>query len=392
MFHRLGAPFIRQVLADFRAGRLTWSQACAQLELSRSQFYAHYHSYLEACAQAPEALWTPGGSGGDHAPDWPVEVQALLRKRLSSHPPASYSFAASEALRLHQFRLDRAQVRHWAIVEGLAHRQPPPGPPMAFKRWQCARVGELWQLDATPHAWFTPSKTLWPMLNMLDDCSRLFVGSHIYEREILPAYLDFLPRAFREHGLPLVLYVDYHSLFFTHMPESLTQLGQALGFYGVSFKYAPTPQAKGKIERAHLYWQSRLPAYFASEHIRELATANAHVEQLRQHHNEHETHRELQMTPRRAHQVAVQEQRSLLRPAPVCPWWPYVWSVRTSIKIAPDGRVPVGTHRQRVSAPPGSRAILCHHPSGHYSVLAQAPNVQAKPQLLFSNLPKPPSS
>lgn len=105
------------------------------------------------------------------------------------------------------------------------------------------------------------------MLNMLDDCSRLFTASKIYEREILLSYFDLLPRAFVDFGLPLALYVDYHSLFFTATTDALTQLGWALSFYGVTLRYAPTPQAKGKVEREHQYWQKRLPAYFASEQI-----------------------------------------------------------------------------------------------------------------------------
>ena len=56
---------------------------------------------------------------------------------------------------------------------------------------------------------------------------------------------------FQSTGLPLCLYVDYHSFFFTHTPEAHTQLATALRFYGVSLRFAPTPQAKGKIERWH---------------------------------------------------------------------------------------------------------------------------------------------
>ena len=66
--------------------------------------------------------------------------------------------------------------------------------------------------------------------------------------ETLLAHFDFLSRAFQAHGLPLALYVDYHSFFFTHIPDAFTQLGAALHFYGVALRYAPTPQAKGKIE------------------------------------------------------------------------------------------------------------------------------------------------
>ena len=43
------------------------------------------------------------------------------------------------------------------------------------------------------------------MLNMLDDCSRLFVGSKLYDRELLLSYLDFLPAAFLAYGRPLQL-------------------------------------------------------------------------------------------------------------------------------------------------------------------------------------------
>jgi hypothetical protein len=380
---------IRHVLAQFRASRLKAAQATQRLGLSRARFYKLYADYLRACATHQESNWTAGVSGGDHAASWPAEVLALLRKRLSSRPPASYSFAASEVLRLCDFKLDRAQVRRWAIQNKLAHPSATPTPRAAVKRWQRSQIGELWQLDATPHRWFPGSRQAWPMLNMLDDCSRVFVASKLYQQETLLAYLDFLPATFLQYGLPLELYVDYHSFFFSNTPEALTQLGWALHFYGVSFRYAPTPQAKGKVEREHYFWQLRLPAFFASEAISTLEQANPHIQALRCHRNEHEIHRELQMTPNRAWDKARAEGRSVLRPVPRCPWWPYVWSLRVWIRVGSDGRVPIGTQRLRVNSSVGSRLLLCHHPSGHHSVLSASPNHQTLPVVLFSDLPKP---
>jgi len=104
------------------------------------------------------------------------------------------------------------------------------------------------------------------MINMLDDCSRVFTGSKIYPSENLLAYFDLLPAAFVEGGLPLELYVDFHSLFFTHTPQALTQLGRALHFYGVTFRYAPTPQAKEFVSYCTLSVRSKTatePAAFA---------------------------------------------------------------------------------------------------------------------------------
>ena len=120
------------------------------------------------------------------------------------------------------------------------------------------------------------------------------------------------PAAFQAHGLPLALYVDYHSFFYTHNPEAFTQLGEALHFYGVDLRYAPTPQAKGKVERRHDYWQKRLPPLLAADQIVELDGANHLLDQLLPHVNQHEIHRELGTTPYAARQQALR--RKTFRP------------------------------------------------------------------------------
>jgi hypothetical protein len=144
-----------------------------------------------------------GTSGGDHTAAWPKPVTDLVKKRLACSPPCSSSFAASQALCLHSFKLDRSQVRHWAIQNGLAHATPPQRPHAPVRRWQRSQIGELWPLDASPHRWFPACSLDFPMLNMLDDCSRVFVGSKLYDRELLLSYLDFLPAAFLSYGRPL---------------------------------------------------------------------------------------------------------------------------------------------------------------------------------------------
>jgi hypothetical protein len=387
LIHRHAPSFIRDVLDTFRQRKLTATQAADQLGVSLSRLYTLATAYLRARAKNQGSLWLPGRSGGNHAAPWPQPVLVLLDKRLNCSPPCPYSFVASEALRLHNFKLDRAQVRRWALQNHLAHAVPPKKVRAAVRRWQRQRIGELWQLDASPHRWFPASNIAFPMLNLLDDCSRLFTGSKLYERELLLAYFDFLPAAFLAHGRPLQLYVDYHSFFFTRDPDALTQLGWALKFYDISLRYAPTPQAKGKVEREHQFWQGRLPPYFASEKITEIEAANPHIDALRAHHNAQEVHRELGQTPQRAWDQARKENRSALRPTPHCPWWHYVWSVRTPLSIGSDGRVPIGTQRLRIERPPGSKVVLCLHPDGHHSVLAAPPDPQQKPVLLFTNRP-----
>jgi len=385
IIHRLAPPLVRHILSRFRLGELSAPAAALELQLSKSRFYELYSDYLQACAQRRTEQWVPGCSGGDHQPDWPVGVAELLRKRLSSKPPSSYAFAAEEAHRLFNFRLSRATVRRFALAEDLA-AEPPSKLKAPVKRWQRSQIGELWQLDATPHRWFPHISQNFPFLNLLDDCSRLHLNAKIYASENLLAYLDLLPAAFLAHGLPLEIYVDYHSIFFSHVNS--TQLGEALRFYGVSFRYAPTPQAKGKIERDHQTWQDRLPALFACEEITDLSPANELIVKLLVHRNVHETHRELGMTPQRAWDKAREENRSVLRRVPTCPWWPFVWSQRSGIQVGPDKRIQIGTISLRVEASPGTWLILCSHTSGHQSVLQHHPKPDTKPVIIFTNLPK----
>jgi len=366
----------------FRRGVIKAEDAAEELEISARRFRQLYGEYLEACAHGSSAQWTPGRSGGGHRRTIPREVAELWRKLLGAKPPAPYGFAASEALRLHDVVVDRALVRRWAMEHGLAHPAGPRPEPAAVRRWQCEQVGALWQLDASPHRWFGSDEDLVPLLDMVDDCSRLITGTRLYPKECIMAYLDFLPRAFERYGLPVALYVDYHSFFFTHIPENLTYLAETLRLCDISLRYASTAQAKGKIERQHLFWQNRLPSYFAAEGIHDTVRGNEHIEPLREHHNHRELHRELQMTPQTAWDRAVQEGRSVLRPFRPDPWWPYIWSVRSAVKVGIDGKVPAGRLRLPVHAHLGARLWHCQHADGSISILANSPGEGGRPVVL----------
>lgn len=146
----------------------------------------------------------------------------------------------------------------------------------------------------------------------------------------------------------------------------------------IALCYAP-PQAKGKIERRHDGWQKRLPPLLAADHIRELEGANRLLDQLLPHVNQHEIHRELGTTPPAARAQALAEKRSVLRPVPPCPWWPFVWSQQTRVRVGADGKVPVGSQRQALDAPPRSTVICGLRPDGDIYYLRHAPNPKAKP-------------
>lgn len=391
--NRLGVAHARDTMMQFVTGAITRDQAMESLQIGRSRLYEMRTSYLAARAAGKVDEWMPGHSGGNHLSPWPDEVQRFLGRVLR---PAggvrrySYAFAAAEVGRKFGHRLDRGQVRHWANEQGIKIAVPRPRPPAHVRRWQRKAVGELWQLDATPDRFLGNGTPTLCLIDMLDDCSRMQVGCRLYARECVPSYLALFYGAFTRFGLPLEIYVD-KAQFFRNEDGGLTQLGKRLNFYDISFTFANSPEAKGKIERVHIVWQDRLPAYFEREGIgveTPVEELNEHVAKLVDYRNCFEEHREIHMSPEAAWNLAISEGRNKLRAIPQDGWWEFVWSEWSRVTVGPRGRVVVEDRFCPTECANGTKVWLCRHVGGTFSVLHNKPEHGAHPIILFSNNPR----
>lgn len=383
---RLGLPHVIDVLEQFCGGACSAEQACESLGIGKTRLYELRGGYLRARAAGAAPSWRPGVSGGDRAAPWDGRVTDFLRAAVAGG--YNYSFAASEADRLFGVVLARSQVRRWAIREGVSPAPKEPRLPAHLRRWQRQAVGELWQLDATPDRWFGGGEPAYPLLDMLDDCSRMQVGCAVYRNENVPAYLHFFHGAFLQYGLPLEIYVDHAGIFEGNKEGSATRVAERLKFYDVSFVFANTPESKGKVERIHQVWQDRLPPYFALNGLTpssDLQEVNGHIGALREHRNRREKHRELGMVPQDAWDRATAEGRNKLRPVPKEPWWDYVWSSWYPVTAASGGRVQFRLDSFPTQAAAGTRAVLCEHLDGKVSILKERPQKGSLPIVLFSN-------
>lgn len=391
--NRLGVAHVRDTMEQFVAGAMTRQQAMESLQVGRSQLYALRMSYLAARAGGRSDSWVPGSSGGNHMPTWPEDVQAFLRRALWPGGDAkrcTYAFAASEVGRRFNYPVDRSQVRHWAIAHHLQLADHRPRPPAHVRRWQRRAVGELWQLDATPDYFLGRENPPLTLIDMLDDCSRMQVGGRLYAHETVASYLDLFYWAFNRYGLPLEIYVDKAS-FFRKDDGTLTQLGKRLKFLDISFVFANSPEAKGKIERLHQVWQERLPAYAAVEGITgttPMDDVNDHLACLIDYRNGFETHRDLGDTPLHAWDRAVSEGRCKIRQPPRDGWWELLWSEWKGVVIGRRGRLIVGDTLCTTECANGTRAWCCRHLDGTVSLVLNKPEKERGPRIVFSNNPK----
>ncbi len=92
-------------------------------------------------------------------------------------------------------------------------------------------------------------------------------------RETTEGYLGVLERYVAEHGAPLALYSDRHSIFTKH--DSEDQFERALLQLGIESICAHSPQAKGRVERLFQTLQDRLCKAMRLAGISNMNDANA---------------------------------------------------------------------------------------------------------------------
>lgn len=390
---RLGVAHVRDTLSQLVAGEIDRFQAMESLQISQSRLYAIKDSFLKAQAQGRGEEWVPCASGGNHMPNWPKQVHEFLYKVLGpdgKNRRYTYAFAASELGRQFNFPVDRSQVRHWAIAHHLQLADYRARPPAHIRRWERKSVGELWQLDATPDYFLGHENPPLHLIDMIDDCSRVQVGCRLYHQETIIAYLDLFYRAFSQYGLPLEIYVD-KARFFRNDQGTLTQLGKRLKFYDVSFVFANSPEAKGKIERLHKVWQDRLPAYVEREGLTRntsLEEVNDHLRHLVDYRNRYEIHRELHKAPWEVWEEKIRTGQNKLRVPPKDGWWELVWSEWEGAMIGPRGRLMVDGFSCPTECANGTRVWVCHHLNGTISLVLNKPEKNTLPKVVFTNNPR----
>lgn len=140
-----------------------------------------------------------------------------------------------------------------------------------------SRLGELVQIDGSPHAWFEDRAGKCCLIAFIDDATGGLLHACFYTVESTNAYLHSLQWHVSEHGRPVALYIDHHSIFTKHDPEDPvpTQFERAPGELNIESILAYSPQAKGRVERAFQTLQDRLVKALRLARISSIAAANA---------------------------------------------------------------------------------------------------------------------
>src|SRR6266446_2840283 len=184
------------------------------------------------------------------------------------------------------FSLSRETLRRLLRQHGLGSPRKRRAPAHRQRRVRSARLGELVQLDGSPHDWLEGRGPQLTALGMQDDATGKILAAQFFPAETTFGYLCLLRQLLRRFGVPLAFYGDHSGVFVRNddhwtVEEQLagkrqpTQFGRALNQLGVTFIAANSPQAKGRVERLWGVLQDRLTSELRLAKAADIDSANA---------------------------------------------------------------------------------------------------------------------
>lgn len=173
---------------------------------------------------------------------------------------------AAEKLEREGYVIDHETLRLWLLAEGKWQRQRKRSP-YRQRRERREQFGDLVQMDGSFHHWFGPDYPEGCLIEMIDDATGIRL-SLMAKEETTEACLRPLWQWVERYGIPKALYTDKKNVFITNRPATLeeqlageepkTAFGKACAKLDIAIIPANSPQAKGRVERAHGVAQDRL--------------------------------------------------------------------------------------------------------------------------------------
>ena len=192
------------------------------------------------------------------------------------------TFAHEKLIEKHDLKLSSGSVRQIMIRENLWMPRKAKKIVAHQMRERRACIGELVQIDGSPHHWFEDRAPACTLLVFIDDATGKLGELRFVKSESFFSYAEASRAYIERHGKPVAFYSDKHGIFRVNQPsvgagENLTQFGRAMQELEIAIICANTPQAKGRVERVNLTLQDRLVKEIRLLKISSMEEGNAYL-------------------------------------------------------------------------------------------------------------------
>jgi hypothetical protein len=265
-----------RVMIDLADGRTRVEAAAALMGLQRRQVYRLLDAFR---AQGPDALISKRRgkpSNRAHGAAFRQTCLAIVRERYEDFGP---TLAAEKLAEVHGLPIGVETLRQWMIDDGIWVRRRDRIKRVHQPRHRRDCLGELVQVDGCEHWWFENRGPQCTLLVFVDDATSRLMHLSFVASESAFSYFRATRTYLEDHGKPIALYSDKHSVFRTNKPEQaeggMTQFGRALHELNIDILCANAPQAKGRVERAHKTLQDRLVKELRLAGVNDIDAGNA---------------------------------------------------------------------------------------------------------------------
>jgi hypothetical protein len=367
---RLTNPFLQHILKQFNEGTIDVADASYHLQISRAHLYRLRTRFLKERSDFAAKL-----SGGDHWPDWTPAAIQFLKEFIPLQRPPNFQLVADELETRLGFKRHRQSVAAFARTHFPDLICQPEPHPKARRRWERARIGELWQHDSSIHQWW-PAQDKQTLLLTVDDHSRNLLGAVFVPTDTTWNHFEHFRILFLQHHIPLAVYTDGLSLFghdsMADDRDPCSEFQRAFSALGVTHLVAPSPQAKGKIERRFGTLQKRLVAILAYEKVSTYAAAQIVLDREVERQNA-TLCRTTGLSPNAAWEKALAENRAATRPCPPSTLLDLHLALHLKRRVNTDNQIDFLGRSWHISPTKRSSVTIIHHPLRQFWAVAQPP-------------------
>ncbi|PIY94908.1 MAG: ISNCY family transposase [Candidatus Levybacteria bacterium CG_4_10_14_0_8_um_filter_35_23] len=193
------------------------------------------------------------------------QIVLLIKQQYSDFGP---TLAAEKLAERHGINVSEEKVRLLMIREELWKARQRKQIIIHTYRERRSCVGELIQLDGSPHKWFEDRADSCTLAAFIDDATSRIMDGEFVDYEGTFTLFNATEHYLKTYGKPLSFYVDKHSTFKINRQATIeeelkdflpqSQFARAMDNLRIELIFANSPQAKGRVERLFETLQDRL--------------------------------------------------------------------------------------------------------------------------------------
>lgn len=262
------------VFTKIKNGELTQALAALQLGITERWVRKKYRRFLQDGDKGLVHLSRNKESNRRWNEQEKTLAIGLLKNDWHDFGP---TFAVEKLREIKGIHVSKETLRQAMIKEGVwqINRKRPKH---RKRRERRPILGEMVQLDGSPHDWFEGRGQNCTLLVFIDDATSCVLWLEFVPSESAISVVTATKNYVCTYGRPISVYVDFGSVFSvnTNNPEreKKTQWERMLQDLSINVLHARSPQAKGRVERSNGTHQDRLVKEMRLADISSIEQAN----------------------------------------------------------------------------------------------------------------------